>query len=83
MIATIWMSPATPAPVPATAPGALAPIAGGSPEADALAVTRPPLQLEVTVVAVVFAAASVFFGIFPGPLFTLVAHAGRSLVGIF
>jgi NADH-quinone oxidoreductase subunit N len=83
VIATIWMSSPTRVPVPATAPGGLAPIAGGSPEADALAVARPPLQLEVTVVAVVFAAASVFFGIFPGPLFTFVAHAGRSLVGIF
>jgi NADH-quinone oxidoreductase subunit N len=87
VIATIWMSPPTPAPVPATAPGGLAPIAGGSPEADALLdVERParrPLQLEVTIVAVVFAVASVIFGIFPDPLFKFVAHAGRSLIGIF
>jgi NADH-quinone oxidoreductase subunit N len=87
VIATIWMSPPTPAPVPVTASGGLAPIAGGSPEADALLdaepLAKPPLRLEVTAVAVVFAAASVFFGIFPEPLFTFVAHAGRSLLGIF
>jgi hypothetical protein len=34
-------------------------------------------------VAVLFGAASVFFGIFPSPLFHLVGHAGRSLTGIF
>jgi hypothetical protein len=34
-------------------------------------------------VAVLFAAASVVFGIFPSPLFTFVAHAGRAFTGIF
>ncbi|MFL5859292.1 MAG: NADH-quinone oxidoreductase subunit N [Solirubrobacteraceae bacterium] len=34
---------------------------------------------EVAAVAVVFAAASVVFGIFPQPLFELAAHAGRAL----
>ncbi len=29
--------------------------------------------------AVVFGAASIFFGVFPSPLFTLVAHAGNAL----
>ena len=38
---------------------------------------------EVVLVAVVFGAASVFFGIFPSPLFNLVAHAGHALTGIF
>jgi hypothetical protein len=32
---------------------------------------------------VLFAAASVFFGIFPSPLFQLAAHAGHALTGIF
>ncbi len=87
VVATIWMSAATPVPAAAGAPGGLAPIAGGSSEADVLLdaepIAKPPLRIEVTVVAVVFAAASVFFGIFPGPLFHFVAHAGQSLVGIF
>ena len=38
---------------------------------------------EVVFVAVLFAAASVFFGIFPSPLFQLAAHAGHALTGIF
>ena len=38
---------------------------------------------EVVLVAVVFAFATVFFGIFPSPLFRLAAHAGHALTGIF
>ena len=34
---------------------------------------------EVTLVAVVFSAATIAFGVFPQPMFTLVAHAGRAL----
>jgi len=34
---------------------------------------------EVTLVAVVFSAATIAFGVFPSPMFTLVAHAGRAL----
>ncbi len=97
VIAVIWMSAPTPAPIPAPAPlagaGMLAPIAGASPEADAhadaladgggLAASREAPFGEVTFVAVLFAAASVFFGVFPSPLFHLVAHAGRALTGIF
>jgi hypothetical protein len=76
----------------------LAPIAGGSPEADALGSEPAPgpgdpgaaparasvIPLpEVTLVAVIFAGASVFFGIFPSPLFNLMAHAGHALSGLF
>jgi len=110
VIAAIWMSPATPAPArPAGALGrrVLAPIAGGSSEADELAndglaadepgdaglgdggdaivpVTRSAAvpAREVTFVAVVFAAACIVFGVFPSPLFSLAAHAGRTL-GLF
>ncbi len=104
VIATIWMRGAEePRPVPGQ-PGAYAPIAGGSPEADdqpqpaaasaagdgqagnghvwpvsAEAVPKP----ELVFVAVLFAAASIFFGIFPEPLFTLTAHAGHAISGIF
>ncbi len=76
--------------------GALAPIAGGSPEADgedsgagqAGAGAWPSSgeaapQPEVVFVALLFAAASIFFGIFPSPLFRLAAHAGRAISGIF
>jgi NADH-quinone oxidoreductase subunit N len=99
VVAAIWMSAPTPAPAPAPiggAPGALAPIAGGSPEADDVepgggSVTGDGggvarlhgAPIEVTFVAVLFAAASVFFGIFPSPLFNLVAHAGNALGGLF
>jgi hypothetical protein len=34
---------------------------------------------EVTLVAVVFSAATIVFGVFPSPMFNLVAHAGRAL----
>jgi NADH-quinone oxidoreductase subunit N len=96
VIASIWMRSPTPSPGPGyTASSArpiLAPIAGGSPEADALGPdgdtvpasssslsTRFP---EVTLVAVVFGAACIVFGIFPSPLFNLAAHAGQA-IGLF
>jgi len=71
----------------------LAPIAGGAPEADEPeqpdgserpdAAPGPARQPEVVAVAVVCGAASVFFGLFPSPLFDLAAHAGAALTGIF
>ncbi len=74
-----------PVPTGRPGPGALAPIAGGSPEADALAGDGPVDPRggfafpEVTLVAVVFGAACIGFGIFPQPLFDLAAHAGRAI----
>jgi NADH-quinone oxidoreductase subunit N len=96
VVATIWMTP-RPAPAPAPAPGALAPagggplppIAGGAPEADALAAKSGAgaasrfAYPEISFVALIFAAASVFFGIFPSPLFHLAAHAGHAISGLF
>jgi NADH-quinone oxidoreductase subunit N len=89
VVATIWMSGG----VTAQVEPVLAPIAGGSPEADAepapsggsgwSAAVRTMPHPEVAFVAVVFAAASIFFGIFPSPLFNLAAHAGQSIAGIF
>ena len=38
---------------------------------------------ELTFVAVVFAAAAIFFGIFPSPLFHLASHAANALTGLF
>jgi NADH-quinone oxidoreductase subunit N len=128
VIAAMWMRVETPSPGPGFAarfafgtgsgPGGLAPIAGGSPEADALGARAldaggglPPIaggspeadapdagdagggatradpgeprawrtDPEVAFVAVVFAAATIVFGVFPSPMFTFVAHAGRAL----
>jgi hypothetical protein len=57
--------------------GGVAPIAGGSQEADKL-----PYP-EVVLVAAVFAAATIVFGVIPGPLFHLASHAGAALSGLF
>jgi NADH-quinone oxidoreductase subunit N len=53
------------------------PVAGWSPEADARA------QPELLAVAVVFAAASIAFGIVPGPLFHVAHEVGGVLAGAF
>ena len=94
VIAVIWMSSPSAAPARTVGaslgtPGGLAPIAGGSPEADALdpgngalSASRAAPVGELAFVAALFAAASVVFGIFPSPLFTLVAHAGRALFSL-
>ncbi len=94
VVATIWMRPtvAVPAiaggPVVGAGPGELAPIAGGSLEADewdaggpaaAGAAFRYP---EVVFVAVAFAVATIAFGIFPSPLFDLATHAANALSGL-
>ncbi len=88
VVATIWMRPAlTTRPV----------MAGGSQEADASAAVpgsvedaapgattaAPSLHFEVAYVALACAAAVIFFGIFPSPLFRLAAHAGRAIAGLF
>jgi NADH-quinone oxidoreductase subunit N len=79
VVATMWMGTSG-EPEPAAPPMRARPaMAGGSYEADAAAAPQP----EVVFVAVVFGAASVFFGIFPSPLFHLVGHVGRVLGGIF
>ncbi len=98
VVATMWMGPGaaqdeTRVGARLASPGRLAPIAGGSSEADTAPgrselsdesepgrAAAPP---EVLLVAVIFSAASVFFGIFPSPLFHLAAHAGNALSGLF
>jgi hypothetical protein len=52
------------------------PVTGWSPEADAGA------QPEVVAVAVLAAAATIFFGIIPSPLFELARDVGSSLSGL-
>jgi NADH-quinone oxidoreductase subunit N len=97
VVASIWMRAPTPSPGPGytavSARGRLAPIAGGSPEADgpgagsgqamASAASLSSRFPEVTLVAVVFGAACVVFGVFPSPLFDLAAHAGQAIGGLF
>jgi NADH-quinone oxidoreductase subunit N len=88
VVATMWMRPVLmPQPI----------MAGGSQEADAstdvpgsvedasagAAAEEPTLHFEVAYVALAFAAAVIFFGIFPSPLFQFAAHAGHALAGLF
>ena len=58
----------------------------GEPETAPVAHQRGPSWMPaypgLVFVAVVFAAATIFFGIVPQPLFQLAAHAGRALVGL-
>ncbi len=89
VVAAMWMSgaPEVSPGAPEVSPGALAPIAGGSQEADSDdAISLGPARAiplpEIAFVAVLFAAAAVFFGIVPGPLFHLVNHAGSALAGL-
>ena len=80
VIAAVWMrAPAVqPLAAGAGAGGGLAPIAGGSPEADPPAETVDPFGIRaIMLVAVVFSAAVIFFGIFPQPLFDLASHAAQ------
>ena len=80
VIAAVWMrAPAAqPLAAGAGAGSGLAPIAGGSPEADAPAETVDPFAIRaIMLVAVVFSAAVIFFGIFPQPLFDLASHAAQ------
>jgi NADH-quinone oxidoreductase subunit N len=90
VVATIWMrrQPAVSAAVsPSGQPTGLAPMAGGSQEADedlapgaTNAVRRQP---EIAFVGAFFGAAVVFFGIIPSPLFNFAWHAGHAITGIF
>jgi NADH-quinone oxidoreductase subunit N len=93
VVAAVWMrSPAEAAraaaelgrrPAGAVAgPGGRPLIAGGSAEADELPAGVRSRQWEVAFVAVVCAAATVFFGIYPSPLFDLAREAGAALVNL-
>jgi len=53
-------------------------MAGGSPEADPDVAPKRPVFVEAAVVAVLFGAATLFFGIIPGPLFDLAKEAGSA-----
>jgi NADH-quinone oxidoreductase subunit N len=71
-------------------PEGFAPIAGGSPEADTedagvhpRARAVAPQYPELLLVATVFGALTVIFGVIPSPLFHLASHAGAALPGLF
>ena len=108
VVAAIWMRTETASPGPGfvariaglgASPTGLAPLAGGSPEADSeLADSSDGVGAPVTArrgaafsapygevafIAVVFAAATIVFGVFPSPLFHLADHAGLALGSLF
>lgn len=85
VVAAVWMRPAYHAdPTPETPHPVLPAIAGGAPEADPppapagprVGGTRCPVIVALTVLA---AAATVFFGVLPGPLVDLVSGIADSL----
>jgi NADH-quinone oxidoreductase subunit N len=76
VIAVMWMGRVE-VDLPTIPPRRAKPVAGWSPEADARA------QPEMLAVAVLFAAASILFGLWPNPLFDAARDMGSSLSGLF
>jgi NADH-quinone oxidoreductase subunit N len=86
VVAAVWMR--APEPRPFLPGGTARPaIAGGSQEADAdpaaVAAPAPLFQPELVAVAVLCAAATIFFGVYPEPLLDLAHDAGAALSGLF
>jgi NADH-quinone oxidoreductase subunit N len=89
VVAAVWMR--APEARPVVGPGAAArpAIAGGSQEADAevgavaAAGPRRLVQPEVVGVALVCAAATIFFGVYPAPLLDLAHDAGAAFSDLF
>jgi NADH-quinone oxidoreductase subunit N len=93
VVAAVWLAApgVSRAPAPLVTPGGRPAIAGGSLEADeeepgavagagGIAEDRSGSpQLEVAIVAVVCAAATIAMGIYPGPLFDVARDAGAAL----
>jgi NADH-quinone oxidoreductase subunit N len=81
VVAAVWMRPS--ASVAVVSGGTARPvIAGGSAEADVEPRVRGALQPEVIFVAIVCAAATIVFGIYPEPLFTIAKDAGAALTSL-
>jgi NADH-quinone oxidoreductase subunit N len=96
VVAAVWMRAPEEAPAPAAvaAAGPRPAIAGGAPEADGDPETAAQegrlrradtrlAQPEVIAVAVLCAAASIVFGIYPEPLLEVANDAGAALSGLF
>ncbi len=79
VIAAMWMreAPGAAGQAPVPANQGLPALAGGSSELDEEGPTGP--QPEVISVAMLAGAATLFFGVFPQPLFDLVRHVGSAL----
>jgi NADH-quinone oxidoreductase subunit N len=77
VIAAMWMQDA-PARPPALASTGRPVLAGGSADADVRRV-----EPETWFVALLFGAATLFFGIVPSPLFEVAVDAGRAFSGLF
>jgi NADH-quinone oxidoreductase subunit N len=76
VVAAMWLGPVD-VELPSPTPRRAARVSGWSPEADARA------QPEVVFVAVLAAAATIFFGIYPNPLFDAAREVGSSLAHLF
>jgi hypothetical protein len=75
VVAVMWMGRYE-VELPTLPPRQVKPVGGWSPEADVRA------QPEVAFVAIAFAAATILFGIWPGPLFDAVQDMGSSLANL-
>jgi NADH-quinone oxidoreductase subunit N len=75
VIAVMWMGRYE-VELPTIPPRRVRPVAGWSPEADAKA------QPEVVAIAVLFAAATILLGVFPGPLFDVARDVSSALPGL-
>jgi NADH-quinone oxidoreductase subunit N len=75
VIAVMWMGRYE-VELPSVPPRRVRPVAGWSPEADALA------QPEVVAVAVICAVATIFFGLWPDPLFDVARDVSSALPGL-
>ncbi len=72
VVAVMWMDRVEIA-LPTVPPRSVKPVSGWSPEAD------PRATPEITAIALLAAAATIFLGIFPSPLFDVVKDVGSSL----
>jgi NADH-quinone oxidoreductase subunit N len=78
VIAAMWMQAPEPADHVAVSPSTGQPVlAGGAADADA-----PRTQPEAWLVALLFGAATLFFGVIPSPLFELAVQAGAALTNL-
>jgi NADH-quinone oxidoreductase subunit N len=75
VVATMWMGRRE-VELPTVPPRIVKPVSGWSPEADLRA------QPEVAFVAILFAAATIFFGLYPDPLFDVARDIGTSISGL-
>ena len=82
VIATMWMSPASERPRQGLTQSPLPRVAGAGGELKGHSARAPGRAPEVAAVAILAGAATLFFGIVPGPLLHLVRHVGAGL-GLF